>query len=381
MAVDPRPTARACEPTAARPPLVWVLLGKGAGGNAQMLALAEALRWPYEAKAVVYNRLSRIPNLLLGSTVLSVDRTRSAPLEPPWPDLVIAGSRRSAPVARWIKKRSGGRARLVHLMHTQAPLHHFDLVITSPQYRLPRGANVLHNTAPLNTLPAEKLAAAIEAWRQRLAHLPRPRVALLLGGNSSTYELDPDTAARLGRQANEMVRRSGGSLLLSTSPRTPAAAADALVGELDCPSYIYRWRRGDPDNPYLAFLGLADQIIVTADSASQLVEACRIGKPVQVFDWPQRTPRSALKRALLCWSRRRGNSAAPPDDLAGRLFDWLVYVGLLKPPRDFAALRQALRRRGVLCALGEPPASQSLPLDDLERAVARVRELFAAGQR
>src|SRR5262245_310602 len=108
-------------PSEAHPPVrVWVLLGDGAGDNAQLLRLAEALGWPFEAKRIRYNRLNQCPNLLLGASKLTVDARRSDPLAPPWPDLVIGASRRAAPLARWIKKQSGERSRLVHLLHTQA---------------------------------------------------------------------------------------------------------------------------------------------------------------------------------------------------------------------------------------------------------------------
>ena len=142
-------------PSEAHTPVrVWVLLGSGAGDNAQLLRLAEALGWPFEAKRIRYNGLNRCPNLLLGASKLTVDTRRSDPLAPPWPDLVIGASRRAAPLARWIKKQSGGHSRLVHLLHTQSPLHYFDLVVTTAQYRLPERANVLHNLLPLNAARA-----------------------------------------------------------------------------------------------------------------------------------------------------------------------------------------------------------------------------------
>src|SRR5262245_20673895 len=87
-------------------PNTWVLLGKGLGGNRQIIGLAEALGWPFEAKTLAYNPLNRCPNLFLGASIVSLDRQASSPLEPPWPDLVIAASRRSAPIARWIKKQA-----------------------------------------------------------------------------------------------------------------------------------------------------------------------------------------------------------------------------------------------------------------------------------
>ncbi len=141
-------------------PKVWVLLGTERGDNGQLTSLADALGWPYETKQLVYNPLNRCPNLLLGASLISLDRRKSSPLTAPWPDLVIAASRHSVPVALWLKKRSGGRTRLVHLMYAQAPLDWFDLLITTPQYCLPPRPNVLHNTAPLNRIAPDRLAAA-----------------------------------------------------------------------------------------------------------------------------------------------------------------------------------------------------------------------------
>ena len=167
-------------------PRVWVLLGKGTGGNGQMTSLAEALGWPYQTKQLIHNVLEGCPNILLGATSITVDRARSDTLEPPWPDLVIAASRRSAPVARWIKQQSNGRTRLVHLLHAQMPLDDFDLVITQPQYRLPERPNVLHNIGPLNHIDADTIADAAERFRPRVAALPRPWVTLNVGGDSSS---------------------------------------------------------------------------------------------------------------------------------------------------------------------------------------------------
>jgi uncharacterized protein len=57
-----------------RVPHVWVLFGKGTGGNGQMQSLADALGWPYEIKQLRHNVLNLVPNVLLGATAI-----RSAP--------------------------------------------------------------------------------------------------------------------------------------------------------------------------------------------------------------------------------------------------------------------------------------------------------------
>jgi len=352
-------------------PKVWVLLANKAGGNGQLISLADALGWPYETKQLRYNSLNHCPNLFLGPSILSVDRRQSSALEAPWPDLVIASSRRSAPVARWIKKQSGGRARLVHLIHTQAPLHLFDLVITTPQYRVPSRPNVLCNTAPLNRLAPDRLAAAASRWQVRLGNLPRPYTALLVGGNSSVYELDPATAGVLARQASAQVRKVGGSLLVSTSPRTPASVVEALFTALDCPAHCYRWRPNDTDNPYLAYLALADSFIVTVDSASQVVEACITNKPVYIFTWPTRS--RSLQAQGYGMPRQSGKFA--------QLYEQLVYWGFIRPTRDFAASLQILMQKGLVAQLGSAADSRPRePLDDMERSVTRIRQLFAVEQ-
>jgi mitochondrial fission protein ELM1 len=364
LAAQPVGHAAAHGPPAPAHPCVWVLLGQGAGGNDQLQGLARALGWPFAAKRMRYNILNYIPNPLLGASCVTIDRRHSDPLVAPWPDLVIAASRRAAPVARWIKRQSAGRTRLVHLLHAQAPLRHFDLVVTMPHYRLPERPNVLHTLLPLNVPDAQRLRDAADVWRARLADLPRPWIAVLVGGDSSTYRLSAAVAAELGVRASAAARAAGGSLLITTSPRTPPAAAASLVRSIDSPAHVYLWHehRGS-DNPYPAYLALADRFIVTADSASQLAEACASGRPLDLFDWP---PRRRWLPGLL------GPLRALPG--AARLHDAAVAVGLIKPRRDFRALHQALQARGFLS--GRSPDQPSPALEELGRTVARIRQLM-----
>ncbi|WP_348760848.1 mitochondrial fission ELM1 family protein [uncultured Salinisphaera sp.] len=337
-------------------PRVWVLLGEGAGGNAQMLALAEALAktlgWSYQTHQLRWNTLNHLPNPLIGARAFTLARD-AAPLEPPWPDLVIAASRRSAPIARWIKRCSGGRTRLVHLLHTQMSLHTFDLVITTAQFRVPDAPNVLRTTLPLNVISPERLAEAGQRWARRLAHLPRPWTAVLVGGDSSSHRLDTAVARRLADRANTLARAEHGSLLVTTSKRTRQTAADALAERLALPYYCHRWCADDTDNPYPAFLALADRFLVTADSASMPAEAAATGRPVSLFEWPaKRAPRSLP-------------AMVKPIHRA------LVYEGWHKPRRDFTAFHQGLREAGLI-----DTARPAAPPADMARAVAAISRLM-----
>ncbi len=262
---------------------VWCLLGKKAGDNTQVRALAEELDWGYEEKHISARPWELFSHLGGGVTLAGIDRSRSSALEAPWPDIVISAGRRNEPVARWIQRQSGGRARLVHIGRPWAPLSAWDLVITTPQYFLPQQANIVHNSLPLHRVSADDLSSAGEQLRARIAGLPRPWVAVLLGGDSGRFVMTASKARRLGALAQDLAAAAGGSLLVTDSPRTPRRAGDALQAQLQAPHFCYRWGSGKV-NPYRGLLALADAFVVTGESMSMLGEAADTGRPLYIFD-------------------------------------------------------------------------------------------------
>ncbi|MFD1333337.1 ELM1/GtrOC1 family putative glycosyltransferase, partial [Methylopila musalis] len=169
----------------AEAPRVWALLGRRAGDNRQVLTLAEAAGLPFEAKPLRFNPGRALPTLLRRGSLHTLTLESRALVAPPWPDVVIAAGKRSAPIALWIRMASGGRTRLVHVGRPWAPLSWFDRVVTTAQYGLPARANVIRNTLPLAHAPAEA-----EAIPPALAALPSPRLVLLAGGSSRPLMLD-----------------------------------------------------------------------------------------------------------------------------------------------------------------------------------------------
>jgi mitochondrial fission protein ELM1 len=373
---------------AAATPRIWVLVGPRAGDRSQLLALADSLCWPYEVKELAYNGLHNLPNWLMGASLASLDRARSGALSAPWPDLIIDGGKRSVPIVRWIRAHGDTPARWVHVGRPWAPMASFDLVVAAPQYRLPPRPNVVSLAAPLHRITAERLADAAAAWQERLQHLPRPWHALLVGGHSPPYLLDAAAARRLGEAATTLARQSGGSLLVTTSARTSAEAAAALFESVSGSGYRHRWQAGATDNPYLAYLALADSFIVTGDSASMLAEACATGKPVAMFEVPRRPTfvgrlLAGIERLATGHGARKNYRGMPKQQ--GRLarsFDRLVERGLFMPLRDLRECHRELLARGLVYRLGEaPPVDRHEPIDDRQRVAARVRQLMTGDRR
>ena len=367
-----------------KPPRVWVLGDDRAGNTTQSTGLADALGWPYETKQLVPSRLSSLHNRLLGASLAGIDRERSDALEPPWPDLVIAAGRRTAPVALWIRKASGGATRLVQLGRKggdDADL--FDLVVTPAYARLfphPRRSELC---APLHRISLAALSEAGERFGSLLAGLPSPRLALLVGGRSGQYHLPAATARSLGEAVAREVQQSGGSLLTATSRRTGPEATRALRQALaGVPGAFHA--PGDPGpNPYLAFLNAADELVVTGDSESILSEAVSLGKPVAIYPLPQRASFRALRAPrdrVLRWATAQPagpRGTGRPQQGVERICARLIERGFVRPTRDLELFHSELIRRGLARRFGsETQAPAGKPLHEAKEVAARIRALL-----
>jgi mitochondrial fission protein ELM1 len=356
-------------------PRVWLVTGYRAGERAQIVALGEALGWPFEIKRLVYRKYEFAISLLRRRDLRGIVRERSSPLEPPWPDLVISAGMRNEPVCRWIRNQAPGRVRLVHIGRTWTPLENFDLVVTTLQYQLPKRNNVLHNTTTLHSVTAQRLAEEKAKWEGRLQGLPQPYIAVIVGGNSGPYTLGPKAATRLARQASALARDRGGSLLVTTSGRTSRAATEALKSNFTVPYELFEWTAEAADNPYHAYLALADAIIVTGDSISMLTEACATRKPVYIFDLGEGVLSMRLSGSHQFWA---GMVSGGDVRFGALMYVLLMHLGPRFHSRDIRLVHRKLVETGRTVWLGDsfPPGTVFPPPEDVEHAVTRVRGLF-----
>ncbi|MGE4279484.1 MAG: mitochondrial fission ELM1 family protein [Magnetospirillum sp.] len=261
------------------PAAIWVLADDRAGNVGQCLGVAEALGRPFVVKDIRYAALAKLPNLVRGAGLMGVTPESRAALVAPWPQLVIAAGRRTAPVARWIKRQGGSR--LVQIMDPgPGGRAEFDLLAVPRHDGGLHGANVMEMTGAPHRVNAAKLAQAAEVWRPRFAALPRPWVGLIVGGDTRKRPFSPAMAADLGRRVAALAQ--GGSILVTTSRRTSPAAEAALFATIPEPRLTHSWATGG-DNPYFGLLALCDALVVTGDSVSMVSEACASPAPVYIY--------------------------------------------------------------------------------------------------
>lgn len=360
-------------------PRIWLLLAEKAGDNAQVEALASALPWPAEVRRIEIRSRWRVAKPRVRPTLDYVDLDASDPLEPPWPDLLITMGRRTSSVALWIQKRSGGRTKIVLIGKPSGAADRMALLVGSAELLLPPLPQVMKIRLPLLRVDAERVAKAAERWRPRFEALPRPLIAFLIGGPTRPYVYDETVTRRLLALAQQL-RDQGGTPYLTTSRRTPDALADALERGLPEGAILHRWRADAPaeENPFLALLGLSDGCVVTADSASMVVEVASLGRRLAILDLPVAGwGRLELARRRLL----RGLFEPPRGGLLDALRCGLARAAfrsrLVWASRDFRVLHEWLVDEGFAVWAGQELVTPPGPLpDDRERVVRRVRALL-----
>lgn len=364
-------------------PRVWVLADDKPGNTNQAVALAEALGYDYDLRQLDYGPLAGLHNRLLGASLRGLTSRCAASLAPPWPELVIACGRRTAPVARWIAQRARGATRVVQLGRKGADTARpFDVVVTPAHCHLTGDPRRIETLLPLTPLAVGSSAGTSSATA-------RPRTVVLVGGATRRYRFDADAVGALAQRLRADHAAHGGELQVLTSARTGTRAVEQLIATLGDTASVLR-----PDelgSRYREILTAADRIIVTGESESLLADAVAAGHPVFIHALPPR-PASLLLRAgaqLDRWARRRPTNrraTTRPQRGLEYLCARLIETGLVRPPRDLEELHHELYARGVAQAFGSAPtlAREVSPppfsaADEASAVARRVREALGFG--
>src|SRR6266516_4597894 len=195
-------------------PTVWVLHDGKPGMASQALGLAEATGFPFSERKLSIRRAA-------------VGRTLAAQIQDP---------------------RVGRRE--------------FDMLFVPEHDRL-RGPRILVTSGAIHRVTAERLAAERRRF-PALDRLARPILGVLIGGANRAYRLDLRRLGEIAEMIGAVLRRTGGSAVVTPSRRTGdrglAVLRERLAG---LPTAIWD---GKGDNPYYAYLAVADALLVTADS-------------------------------------------------------------------------------------------------------------------
>ena len=254
----------------------WTLADGRAGNLRQALALAGALghgasrHWTLEARAPwrwVAPRAWPMSSHAFGADFVQALHSPA--------QLAIGCGRRAALATRLLRERG---SKVVQILDPRIDTRHWDLVV-APEHDGLRGDNVVGMLGSLHPVDDLWLAEGRSDF-PLLAQMPRPRVAVLVGGPSPHWPLADDAFVAMLDAIAAGVHAQGGSLLATASRRTPQKWRGALHSAVARGSGVCWTGAGDGANSYQGLLGWADRFVVTADSVNMLSEACASFAPV-----------------------------------------------------------------------------------------------------
>jgi uncharacterized protein len=261
-------------------PFGWVLHDGKAGMSSQAVGLAEAAGFAFAEKRLEIRFPWNCLPPLLWPLPLDAPGGTGARLKPPWPDFVIGCGRNTAMPALAIRRASGRRTITAQIQDPGIGRSEFDLSIVSEHDQV-RGPRVVVTQGAVHRVTPTRLAAERGRF-PGLAGMPRPILAVLIGGSNKAYRLTLSRVAEIADSVALILRQRGGSALVTPSRRTGARGVALLQERLaGLPAAIWD---GAGENPYFAYLAFADAFLVTADSVSMISEAAATGKPVHIFD-------------------------------------------------------------------------------------------------
>lgn len=243
----------------------------------QALGLAEAVaRQSVTDCEITTHTVSHRPSFtaLPASLQLTVRRDFGLPEA----DLVI-GCGRQAVAPLIAMRRSSRTAFTVYVQDPRTDPSRFDLVVAPTHDRL-SGPNVETMIGSPNRITRDAIIGGTLGHTARLGPLPMPRAMIAIGGPSKTHALH-DVTIQSHLDTARSLTQKGYSILVTTSRRTPEPAHKAWQNFAQNQANVWlHTPDSEPENPYLAFLGGANILLVTEDSTNMLTEACTTGKPV-----------------------------------------------------------------------------------------------------
>jgi uncharacterized protein len=332
---------------------IWVLLTDAIGDNEQCMALTQALGRPVVIKRLDWpvadvNEDRRKIAALLDETAQAEERRRALGIHAPWPRMVICCGRRSNRVAFWIRRQSGGYAKVVGIGRAHRPLAEYDLLVASPQFPLPEHANVVRLLLPMS----RRRPVLNDLARNYDITAPKPWFTILLGGEVKQFAASKVTLKNVALRAQIAAWNHGGTVVVSTSRRTPPALLAAIESVL-CDPHIYCWSPGAKSNPYEAMLQHSAALFVAADSMSMILDGCGSGTPTYIIELPERLDlRRRCRRTAYRLIRRIASTLHDIglDRVGGkidRFQDWLHVKRILRYPRDLRRLHAEVYAMGL----------------------------------
>jgi mitochondrial fission protein ELM1 len=154
----------------------------------------------------------------------------------------------------------------------------------------------------------------------------KPKIGVLIGGNSKNYTLTSEHADLLCQQLKKLLNDLDGYLFLTTSRRTPQEVIGILKTYFNHDARVKLFVVASEDNPLGTVGGifyLCDVLVVSGESISMVSESVATGKYVVVFEPDVKLADNKVKRFLTFLAAKKYIYLLKIDEIYGKL-SWLI---------------------------------------------------------
>ena len=270
---------------------IWVLKDFKVGSSKQAEFLAKSFTDDVVIKNIEYTKYIKIPNIIkplkLGINFKKSDDVLN---DNNYPDIIIFSGRRLAGLSIYLKKyiykKSKKTIKLISILNPNYSFKYFDFVVLPTHDKIVKDKynNIITFDGSLCINNLSEKQKDVDFWTEKLKDYNKPFYSLMVGGNTKKGKLNIENFKKILELISKFVKQNNGTLLISTSRRTPQHCIDILTKtNINCEYYLYKFGETSVINPYYAFIGLSDIVFLTADSISMIAEIATIGKPIYAY--------------------------------------------------------------------------------------------------
>jgi mitochondrial fission protein ELM1 len=267
---------------------ILILADERIGTYSQAVALAKESGLDYEIIFLEYNFLKSIPNLFFSQSLIrlkksSIIRLKSLNYTPKY---IISAGRKSAPIAIFLKKKYKFLPKIIQIMRPEINLNKFDFVIV-PEHDEPKPPypkNLILSIGALTKIAKKDEEKNYQEFANQFQNLPKPIIALLLGGSTKKTKFSLKSVEKLINQILVIQKNMNATLIVVNSRRT-SIEINNFIKKINQKNLIFfDYNEVKNNNPFSLILNFANFFVISGDSVSMISECCSLGKPVFIFD-------------------------------------------------------------------------------------------------
>ena len=194
------------------------------------------------------------------------------------PDMVISCGRKSVYLSIYLKKKFS-KIINIHIQNPKVSTKNFSFVI-APNHDKIYGLNVINSVGALHLFKKELIPKTSHKIKRKNL------VTCIIGGQNNHYYFTINEAKNFCKKLQEIKKDNPIiNLLVITSRRTSIEVKNFLKKQLSSIAEVWL---GEGENPYEFSLYNSSFFIITSDSTSMISEASISGKPIYIYQLPQK---------------------------------------------------------------------------------------------